>query len=70
VPEFENVRSTARAIGRVTCIETGVEIGLLYQWDNGETQAALNEDSLPEAPENLERQIEPFFEADPSQRPE
>lgn len=41
MPEFESVRTTAEAIGRVMCIKTGVEIGLLYQWDNGETQASL-----------------------------
>ncbi len=43
MPEFESVRTTAEAIGRITCIKTGEEIGLLYQWDNGETQAALYE---------------------------
>jgi hypothetical protein len=41
LPDFESVRTTAEAIGRITCIKTGEEIGLLYQWDNGETQAAL-----------------------------
>ena len=41
LPEFESVRTTAEAIGRISCIKTGEEIGLLYQWDNGETQAAL-----------------------------
>lgn len=39
--ELGNVRSTAEAIGRITSIKTGEEIGLLYRWDNGETQAAL-----------------------------
>ncbi|WP_158214538.1 hypothetical protein [Phaeobacter sp. 22II1-1F12B] len=41
MPEITSVRTTAEAIGRITCIKTGKEIGLLYQWDNGETQAAL-----------------------------
>ncbi|WP_424928156.1 hypothetical protein [Amaricoccus tamworthensis] len=43
MPELESVRTTAEAIGRITCIKTGEEIGLLYLWDNGETQAALYE---------------------------
>ncbi|WP_297753595.1 hypothetical protein [uncultured Shimia sp.] len=47
MPEFESVRTTAEAIGRITCIKTGEEIGLLYQWDNGETQAALYDDGIP-----------------------
>lgn len=47
MPEHESVRLTAEAIGRITCIKTGEEIGLLYQWDNGETQAALYDDSFP-----------------------
>ncbi|GGA12619.1 hypothetical protein [Neptunicoccus cionae] len=46
MPELESVRTTAEAIGRITCIKTGEEIGLLYQWDNGDTQAALHEDGL------------------------
>ncbi len=33
----ENNRNTADPIGRIICFETGEEIGLLYQWDNGET---------------------------------
>ncbi|MGI3170645.1 hypothetical protein ACRARG_15950 [Pseudooceanicola sp. C21-150M6] len=41
MPKLESVRTTAEAIGRITCIKTGKEIGLLYQWDNGEMQAAL-----------------------------
>ncbi len=41
MPKLESVRTTAEAIGRITCIKNGEEIGLLYQWDNGETQAAL-----------------------------
>ena len=41
MPKLESVRTTAEAIGRISCIQTGEEIGLLYQWDNGETQAAL-----------------------------
>ncbi|MFV1666211.1 hypothetical protein VWX97_08320 [Phaeobacter sp. JH18-32] len=48
MPEFESVRTTAEAIGRITCIKTGEEIGLLYHWDNGETQAALYDDGHPE----------------------
>lgn len=41
MPKLESIRTTAEAIGRITCIKTGEDIGLLYQWDNGETQAAL-----------------------------
>ncbi|WP_090219018.1 hypothetical protein [Litoreibacter janthinus] len=48
MPELESIRSTAEAIGRITCVKTGEEIGLLYQWDNGETQTALYRDCLPE----------------------
>lgn len=40
----ENSRNTADPIGRIVCFETGVEIGLLYQWDNGETQVTLYSD--------------------------
>jgi hypothetical protein len=50
MPEHEIVRSTAEAIGCITCIETGEEIGLLYQWDNGETQAAMYKDDLAVSP--------------------
>jgi len=50
LPELESVRTTAKAIGRISCIKTGEEIGLLYQWDNGETQAALYEDERTETP--------------------
>ena len=32
------------AIDRIICFETGEEIGLLYQWNNGETQVALYSD--------------------------
>ena len=46
MPEHDSVRSTAEAIGRITCIKTGEETGLLYQWDNGETQAAMYRDGL------------------------
>ncbi len=61
MPELESVRTTAKAIGRITCIKTGEEIGLLYQWDNCETQAALYDagareiprcSSLPAEPDN------------------
>ncbi len=40
----ENSRNTADPIGRINCFETGEEIGLLYQWDNGETQVTLYSD--------------------------
>ena len=56
MPEFENVRATAEAIGRITCIKTGVEVGLLYRWNNGDTQAALFEDNLSETPSCPEQQ--------------
>jgi len=58
VPEFDNVRTTAEAIGRITCIKTGREIGLLYQWDNGETQAALYYERPHKPQELLELRIE------------
>jgi hypothetical protein len=48
LPKLESVRTTAEAIGRITCIKTGEEIGLLYQWDNGETQAAMYNDAETE----------------------
>jgi hypothetical protein len=66
LPEFENVRTTAEAIGRVTCIKTGVEIGLLYQWGNGETQAALYGDGLPQSASCPEQQAEPDLGANGS----
>ncbi len=40
----ESNRNTADPIGRIICVETGEEIGLLYRWDNGETQIALYAD--------------------------
>lgn len=46
--ELESVRTTAEAIGRISCIQTGEEIGLLYQWYNGEAQAALYGEYLPD----------------------
>jgi len=67
LPEFESVRTTAEAIGRVTCIKTGVEIGLLYQWGNGETQAALYEDGLPQSTSCPEQQAEPDLGANRSE---
>jgi hypothetical protein len=47
LPKLESVRTTAEAIGRISCIKTGEEIGILYRWDNGETQAALYDDGGP-----------------------
>lgn len=70
MPEFENIRATAEAIGRITCIRTGAEIGLLYQWDNGDTQAALCEDDLPETPSSPGHGTEPDLGADRSERRE
>ena len=56
MPEFENARTTAEAIGRITCIITGCEIGLLYRWDTGETQAALYKaNSSISAPDEVEK---------------
>lgn len=66
MPEFDSVRTTAEAIGRVTCINTGVEIGLLYQWGNGETQAALYEDGLPQSTSCPEQKVEPDLGANRS----
>ncbi|AML51572.1 hypothetical protein [Falsihalocynthiibacter arcticus] len=59
MPEFENIRTAAEAIGRITCIKTSVEVGLLYRWDNGDTQAALYEDNLSETPSCPEQQSNP-----------
>lgn len=70
MPEFENIRATAEAIGRITCIRTGAEIGLLYQWDNGDTQAALCEDDLPETPSCPGHGTEPDLGANRSERQE
>ena len=64
MPKPESVRMTAEAIGRVTCIKTDKEIGLLYQWDNGETQAALHDDSFPQTPNCSEQPSEPDTDAD------
>ena len=46
----ETDRQTADPTGRIMCFETGVEIGLLYQWDNGETQVVIYEDQAFKAP--------------------
>ncbi|MEC8629857.1 MAG: hypothetical protein VXY73_07185 [Pseudomonadota bacterium] len=65
MPEHESVRSTAEAIGRITCIKTGEEIGLLYRWDNGETQAALyhhDHSTIPNCTDHL-AEPEPDFRA-------
>jgi hypothetical protein len=59
MPEHESVRSTAEAIGRITCIKTGEEIGLLYQWDNGETQASLYDGGHPKTPHCSHHPAEP-----------
>ncbi|MCI5042141.1 MAG: hypothetical protein MRY81_20980 [Donghicola eburneus] len=59
MPELESVRTTAEAIGRITCIKTGEEIGLLYQWDNGETQAALYDGGHPKTPLCSDHSTEP-----------
>ena len=65
MPKLESVRTTAEAIGRISCIKTGEEIGLLYQWDNGETQAALYGEYLP-GPLNCRGQLcEPDTSAKP-----
>ena len=50
MPQIEIARATAEAIGRITCIKTGAEIGLLYQWNNGDTQAAMYKDVLAASP--------------------
>lgn len=42
--EIGNSRLNADPIGRINCIKTNEEIGLLYQWDCGETQVALYSD--------------------------
>jgi len=59
LPDSENARATAVAIGRITCIKTCAEIGLLYQWDNGETQAALYDGCQPETPSRPDHPAEP-----------
>lgn len=58
MPKFENVRTTADAVGRITCIKTGREIGLLYRWGNGETQTALYDNSPPEKTQMLEQRAD------------
>lgn len=63
MPEHESVRSTAEAIGRITCIKTGEEIGLLYRWDNGETQAAIYENGSIELPDYQNQVREPSLSA-------
>jgi len=59
LPELESVRRTAEAIGRISCIKTGEEIGLLYRWDNGETQAALHDSGEPITQNSSELTTEP-----------
>ena len=59
MPEVESVRTTAEAVGRITCIKTGEEIGLQYRWNNGDMQAALYEDNLSETPICPEQQTKP-----------
>lgn len=44
----KNVRNTAAPIGRIICINTAEEVGLLYQWNNGDTQVALYSDYFTE----------------------
>ena len=70
MPEFENIRATAEAIGRITCIKTGAEIGLLYQWDNCDTQVALCEDDLPETASCPGHRTEPDLGPNRSERQE
>ena len=59
MPGFESIRAIAEAIGRVKCIKTGVEIGLLYRWDSGETQAALYDGCDPPTPNRPDHPAEP-----------
>ncbi len=40
---IEKNRLSAKPVAKINCIETGMELGLLYQWENGETQVALYE---------------------------
>lgn len=70
MPEVENIRATAAAIGRITCIKTGAEIGLLYQWNNGDTQAALCENGLLETPSCPGHRTEPDLRENSSERRE
>ncbi len=63
MPKLESVRTTAEAIGRISCIKTGEEIGLLYQWDNGQTQAALYDDGNPRTPLCSVRPADPDLDA-------
>ncbi|MFV1541207.1 MULTISPECIES: hypothetical protein [unclassified Phaeobacter] len=65
MPKLESVRTTAEAIGRIMCIKTGEEIGLLYQWDNGETQAALYGGYLPDPLDCRVQRNEPDVRAKP-----
>lgn len=66
MPELESVRTTAEAIGRIKCIKTGEEIGLLYQWDNGETQAAIYDDDHPKTQLSSDPPCEPDIGANRS----
>ena len=63
MPKLESVRTTAEAIGRISCIKTGEEIGLLYRWDNGETQAALYGDGTLTTLDCPDRSAVPNFGA-------
>lgn len=66
MPEQDSVRTTAEVIGRISCIKTGEEIGVLYQWDNGETQAALYDGGHPKTPHRSNPPVEPDLGAKPS----
>lgn len=37
---------SATPVGVINCIKTGEQIGLLYRWDNGEVQVALDDMTL------------------------
>lgn len=63
MPKLESIRATAEAIGRISCIKTGDEIGLLYQWDNRETQAALYDGGHPKTPLCSDHSTEPDLDA-------
>jgi hypothetical protein len=42
MPDPHATRLSAAPIGRIRCFETGLEIGLLYRWDDGVMQVALH----------------------------
>jgi transcriptional regulator with XRE-family HTH domain len=57
MPDLSDGRQNAEPIGRIMCITTDAEIGLLYCWDNGDTQIALHAQNGSETPSAKETEV-------------